>query len=127
MNRTITVFPRKIIEKENQFQRTPVIIKNYTSRPDFKREIVTHQSKSQKVFNDKIEKEQLKLSEELNKIREKLNQKFQDDLKQLNEKLTTSFLTEINPMQQEIQYLKNKVKKLFEENMKLKSLTKLKI
>ena len=46
---------------------------------------------------------------------------FQDDLKQLTEKLTTSFLKEISPMQQEIQYLKNKVEDLFEENMKLKS------
>ena len=37
-NRTITAFPRKHIEKENQLQNTPVIIKNYTSQPDFKRE-----------------------------------------------------------------------------------------
>ena len=37
-NRTITAFPRKYIEKENQLQKTPVIIKNYTSQPDFKRE-----------------------------------------------------------------------------------------
>ena len=42
-------------------------------------------------------------------------------VKQLTEKLTPSFLKEINPMQQEIQYLKNKVKNLFEENMKLRS------
>ena len=41
--------------------------------------------------------------------------------KQLTEKRTTSFLKEINPMQQKMQYLKNKVKNLFEENMKLKS------
>ena len=32
-NRRITVFPRKYIETENQFQKTPVIIKNYTSQP----------------------------------------------------------------------------------------------
>ena len=37
-NRIITAFPRKYIEKENQLQKTPVIIKNYTSQPDFKRE-----------------------------------------------------------------------------------------
>ena len=48
----------------------------------------------------------MKLSEQLTKISEKLNQKFQDDLKQLTEKLITFFLKEINPMQQEIQYLK---------------------
>ena len=35
-NRTITVLPRKCIEIEKQFQKTPVIIKNYTSQPDFK-------------------------------------------------------------------------------------------
>ena len=60
-NRTITVFPLKCIETENQFQKTPVIIKKYTSQSDFKRETVTHQSKSQKEFNNMIEKEQMKL------------------------------------------------------------------
>ena len=83
----------------------------------------TNQSKSLKEFNDKIEKEQVKLSEDLTKINEKSNQKFQDDLKQLTERLTSSFLKEINRMQQEMQYLKNKVKNLFEENMKLRPLT----
>ena len=47
-NGTITVFPQKCIETENQFQKNQVKIKNYTSQPDFKREIVTQQSKSQK-------------------------------------------------------------------------------
>ena len=32
------------------------MIKNYTSQPDFKREIVTQKSSSQKEFNDKNEK-----------------------------------------------------------------------
>ena len=85
-------------ETENQFQKTPVMIKNYTSQRDCKREIVNHQSKFVKKFNDKIEKEQAKLSEELSKINEKSNQIFQEDLKKLTEKLTTSFLKEINPM-----------------------------
>ena len=63
----------------------------------------------------------MKPSEELTKISEKLDQKFQNDFQQLTEKLTPSFQKEINLMQQEIQYLKNKLKNLFDENMKLKS------
>ena len=59
----------------------------------------------------------IQISEELTKISEKLSQKFQDDFKQLTEKLATSFLKEINPMHQEIQYLKNKVTNLFEKNI----------
>ena len=80
---------------------------------------MTHQRKSRKEFSDKIVKEQVKVSKKLTKISDKLNQKFQDDLKQLTEKLRTSFLKEISPMQQEIQYLKNKVENLFEDNLKL--------
>ena len=80
---------------------------------------MTHQSKSQKEFNDKIKKEQVKLSEELTKISKKLNQKLQDNFKQLTQKLTTPFLKEFNHMQQEIQYVRNKTKNLFEE-MKLR-------
>ena len=63
----------------------------------------------------------IQISEESTKISKKLSQKFQDDFKQLTEKLPTSFLKESNPMQQEIQYLKNKVTNLFEKNIKLRS------
>ena len=119
-NRTIIVFPRKCIETENQFKKTPVTIKSYKSQPDFKQEIVTHQFKSQKEFNDMIEKEQVKISEELTKVNKKLNQRFSDGLKQIIENLTTSFLKEINSMQQEIQYIKNKVTNLLEENIKIR-------
>ena len=107
------------METENQFQKTPVIIKKLHISTRFKRDIVTLRCKYQKEFGDKIVKEQLKVSRELTKISEKLNPKFQDDLKQVTEKLTTSFLKKISPTQQEIHYLKNKVKNLFEENIKL--------
>ena len=108
------------IETENQFKKTPVRIKSYKSQPDFKQEIVTHQFKSHKEFNDTIEKEQVKISEELTKVNKKLNQRFSDGLKQIIENLTTSFLKEISSMQQEIQYIKNKVTNLLEENIKIR-------
>ena len=65
----------------------------------------------------------MKLSEELTKISEKLNQQFQTNLKQHTEKLAISAQKEINPMQQEMLYLKDKVKNRFQEKMKLKSHT----
>ena len=121
-NRTITVFPhcfciktKKSVSKNSSYNKKLQISTSFTQK------IVPQQLKSQREFNNKIEKEQVKLSEERAKINEKLIQKFQDDLNQFTEKLTTSFLKKINSMQQEIQYLKNKVKNLFEENMKLKS------
>ena len=40
----MTAFLWKHIETVNQFQKNWVIIKNYLSQPDFKREIVTKQS-----------------------------------------------------------------------------------
>ena len=48
-NRTITsnrTLHRKCTDVGNQFRKTPVVIKKYTSQTDFKREIVTQQSKS---------------------------------------------------------------------------------
>ena len=44
-NRVITVLPRKCMPRKT-VSKAPVIIKNYTYQPDFKREIVTQQSKS---------------------------------------------------------------------------------
>ena len=64
------------METENQFQKTPVIIKKLHISTRFKRDIVTLRCKYQKEFGDKIVKEQLKVSRELTKISEKLNQSF---------------------------------------------------
>lgn len=78
-----------MVDTENQFQTTPVIIKKLHIPTNFKPEIVTQQSKSEKAFNDKIKKEEVKLLEKLTKISEKVSQKLQDDHRQLTEKLIT--------------------------------------
>ena len=45
-------------------------IKNVSPKhEDFKREIVTQQSKAQKDFNNKIEKEQIKMIDEINELK----------------------------------------------------------
>lgn len=78
-----------MVDTENQFQTTPVIIKKLHIPTNFKPEIVTQQSKPEKAFNDKIKKEEVKLLEKLTKISEKVSQKLRDDHRQLTEKLIT--------------------------------------
>ena len=58
--------------KDNRLSKIPTNINNVSSkREDFKRQIVTRQSKAQKDFNNKIEKEQIKIMEEINELKEK--------------------------------------------------------
>ena len=54
---------------DNRLYETPTNIKNVSPKhEDFKREIVTQQSKARKDFNNKIEKEQVKIGEEINEL-----------------------------------------------------------
>ena len=54
---------------DNGLYEIPTNIKNVSAKhEDFKREIVTQQSKVQKYFNNKIEKEQIKITEEVNEL-----------------------------------------------------------
>ena len=56
---------------DNGLYQIPTNIKNFSPKhEDFKREIVTQQSKAQKDFNNKIEKEQIKITEEINELKE---------------------------------------------------------
>ena len=49
----------------------PTNIKNVsTKHEDFKKEVVTQQSKAKKDFNNKIEKEQIKITQETNELKE---------------------------------------------------------
>ena len=54
---------------DNRLYETATNIKNVSPKhEDFKREIVTQQSKARKDFNNKIEKEQVKIGEEINEL-----------------------------------------------------------
>ena len=56
--------------RDNGLSKTPANIKNETPRhDDFKREIVTQQSKAEN-FDNKIEKEQTKMTEEINELKD---------------------------------------------------------
>ena len=56
---------------ENTDNEIPTNIKDVSPKhEDFKREIVTQQSKAQKDFSNKIEKEQTKITEEINELKE---------------------------------------------------------
>ena len=54
---------------DNRLYETPTNIKNVSPKhEDFKREIVTQQSKARKDFNNKIENKQVKTGEEINEL-----------------------------------------------------------
>ena len=83
---------------DNRLYETPTIIKNVSPKhEDFKREIVTQQSKARKEFNNKIEKEQIKAAEEINELNlfqliyllKHLLEKFKKHAQNLNLTMTT--------------------------------------
>ena len=58
--------------KDNRLSKIPTNTNNVSSKHEnFKRDIVTRQSKAQKDFNNKIEKEQIRITEEINELKEK--------------------------------------------------------
>ena len=65
----------------NGLSEVPTNIKNVSPEyKDFKREIVTQQSKAQKDFNNKIEKEQIKITEEINELKETFAREIQKNM-----------------------------------------------
>ena len=96
---------------DNELYEIPTNIKNVSSKhEDFKREIVTQQSKAQKDFNNKIEKEQIKITEEVNELKETFAREIEktcSELKSYYDNKEESMKLEIRNLQTQIEHLKN--------------------
>ena len=95
---------------DNGLYEIPTDIKNVSAKhEDFKREIVTQQSKVQKYFNNKIEKEQIKITEEVNELKETFARKIKktcSELKSYYDNKEESMKLEIRNLQTQIEHLK---------------------
>ena len=107
---------------DNELYEIPTNIKNVSSKhEDFKREIVTQQSKAQKDFNNKIEKEQIKITEEVNELKETFARK----IKKTCSELKSYYDNKEESMKLEIRNLQTQTELLKIENMDLKSKAKI--
>ena len=108
--------------RDNGLYEIPTNIKNVSPKhEDFKREIVSQQSKAQKDFNSKVEKEQIKITEKINELK----QTFAREIKKTCSELKSYYDNKEESMKLEIRNLQAQIERLKKENIDLKSKAKI--